>query len=150
MAFSILVECLLIGTGLHKITTELPTMQNKLLVIVLLLCTAFAEPKNCKKYFSGKWKYNDLSASTIYVVRTKKKQFEYTEDGKYYFEYNIKWLSACKYQMTYIKTNSPTPAIAQPGETLVVDIVDIQQNTMQYKTTFRDKQEIGSMTKIPV
>lgn len=124
-------------------------MQSKLVFIaVLLACSAFTQPKNCKKHFPGKWKYDDLPASKIYVIRTNKKQFEYTEDGKYYFEYNIKWLTACRYQMAFVKTNSPTPAIAKPGETLIVDILEISQTNMQYKTVFRDRQEVGSMVRI--
>jgi len=121
---------------------------KRLFIIILAACSALTQPKNCKKHFPGKWRYDDLPASKIYVIRTKKKQFEYTEDGEYYFEYNIKWLTACKYQMTFVKTNSPIPAIAKPGETLIVDILEIGQTTMQYKTVFRDKQETGSMTRI--
>jgi len=103
---------------------------------------------NCQKYFDGIWKYDELPMSKIYVVRTYKKQYEYVEDGKYFYEYNIKWLDDCKYEMTYIKTTSPNTAKIKPGEKLTVNILEISKNHTMYKTIFRNSEEIGEMSRI--
>ena len=115
---------------------------------LILLLVSFNPSQNCKKYFPGKWKYDDLPTSTIYVVRTKKKQFEYTQNGKYYYEYDLKWLKKCKYQMTFVLTTDPNPAVAREGDVLIVEIIDISKSKMQYKTTAGGQQDIGKMTKI--
>lgn len=103
---------------------------------------------NCKKNFPGKWKYDDYSTSTIHVVRTKDKQFEYTQNGKYFYEYDIKWLEDCTYQMTFLTTSDPNPAIAREGDKLIVEIISIDKNILEYSTTFDGKLDTGTMTRI--
>lgn len=103
---------------------------------------------NCKKYFPGKWKYDDLPVSTIYVERTKKKQYEYIQNGKYYYEYDIDWINKCKYKMIFISTNDPTPEVIQKGDVLTVEITNINQSMTQYKTNYNGQTDSGTMTKI--
>ena len=103
---------------------------------------------NCKKDFSGKWKYSDLATEELFVVRTKKKQLEYTENGKYYYEFEIKWLSSCQYQAIYKGTNSPTPAYARIGEINTITILEIDGDRMKYHSKIRDIEEVGEMTRI--
>ena len=103
---------------------------------------------NCKKHFSGKWKYDKFSTSIIYVTRTKKKQFEHTQNGKYYYEYDLKWLEKCKYQMTLVSITDPNPAIAKEGDILIVEITSSLENKMSYKTIYKNKQRTGNMTRI--
>ncbi len=113
----------------------------------LLLLTSFTTP-DCKSKFIGKWKYKQISEKDMYVVRTLEKQFEYVENGKYHYEFNIKWLSECKYELTYVGTNSPNPAQTKVGESFTVEIIEINRNTMKYKTIFRELIDIGEMQKI--
>ena len=109
---------------------------------------SFTTTENCKKEFKGKWKYNSMTKEQMYVKRTLKKQSEYVENGKYYYEFNIKWISNCKYELTYIGTTSPNPAAAKIGESFTVEIIEINDSIMKYKTVFRDIEDIGEMTKI--
>jgi len=81
-------------------------------------------------------------------MRTLEKQIEYNTKGKYYYEFKIKWLNNCKYQLTYLGTNSPHPAVIKIGESLSVEILNIGQTQMIYKTIFRDLQETDEMEKI--
>ncbi len=103
---------------------------------------------NCKEYFPGKWKYDKYPTSTIYVIRTIEKQFEYTQDGKYYYEYEINWLSDCRYQMIYLSTSNPNMLNRNIGDTIAVEIDNARTRSMSYKTTFKNKIDSGSMTKI--
>jgi len=114
----------------------------------ILFLFSFTPIENCKKVFKGKWKYNDLPVEQMYVERTLKKQFEYVENGKYNYEFDIKWISKCKYELTYKGTTSPNPAVAKIGESFTVEVIEINDSTMKYKTVFQDMEEIGEMTKI--
>lgn len=113
----------------------------------LLLLTSFTTP-DCKYKFIGKWKYEQILAKDMYVVRTLEKQFEYVENGKYYYEFDINWLSKCKYELTYVGTNSPNPAVAKVGESFTVEIIEINRKTMKYKSIFREMTDVGEMQKI--
>ncbi len=112
-----------------------------------MLLTSFTTP-DCKSMFTGKWKYEQISAKDMYVVRTLEKQYEYVENGKYYYEFDINWHSECKYELTYVGTNSPKPALAKVGESFTVEIIEINRKTMKYKTIFRELTDIGEMQKI--
>lgn len=124
------------------------------LTINLILITSFTylllipATNECKKSFSGKWKYERFETEYIHVERTLEKQFEYFEDEKYYYEFNIEWLSECKYGLTYMQTTSPVPAAIKFGEKLTVEIVEINNGTMEYKTVFRDLEETARMNRI--
>ncbi|HLY72126.1 MAG TPA: hypothetical protein VKR53_20475 [Puia sp.] len=103
---------------------------------------------DCRKDFAGKWKYKNISPDSTYVMRTLEKQFEYVDHGKYYYEFSVRWLDDCSYQLTYIGTTSPRPAAIQIGESLHVDILSINNTRMTYKTIFRNLQESDEMEKI--
>lgn len=107
-----------------------------------------ARSTDCKKMFPGKWKYRNVPATETYVVRTLEKQLEYEDNGKYYYEFKIRWLSDCKYELTYIGTNSPKPCVANINETCTVEIIGIDNEYMKYKTIFRDQLDVSEMEKM--
>lgn len=117
-------------------------------MMTVLFHSCKMDKADCKKYFAGKWKYEQYAPETAYVIRTLDKQIEYVENGKYHYDFDIKWLSDCSYQLIYIGTNSSTPAKAKIGETTVVEIVDIEAAEMKYHTKFRNLEEVGKMTKL--
>lgn len=120
-----------------------------LLKYITLLTFVFTfQSTDCKKLFPGKWKYKNTPVEEMYVVRTLDKQFEYVENGKYYYEFRIKWLSNCKYELTYVGTTSPKPLDAKPKETITVQIIGIDANYMKYRTIFRDQLDVSEMEKI--
>jgi hypothetical protein len=112
------------------------------------LFTIFLQTADCQKLFAGKWKYKNISIEESYVVRTLDKQFEYVENGKYYYEFKIKWLSNCKYELKYIGTTSPKPSVANINETCTVHILGIDNDYMKYRTIFRDQLDVSEMEKI--
>jgi hypothetical protein len=107
-----------------------------------------SRPTDCKKMFAGKWKYRNVPATESYVVRTLDKQFEYVENGKYYYEFKIRWLSDCKYELKYIGTTSPKPSVAEINETCTVEIIGIDNEYMKYRTIFRDQLDVSEMEKM--
>ena len=117
-------------------------------LIVPFAFALFLQPTDCKKLFAGKWKYRHLSTEEMFVVRTMSKQLEYVENGKYYYEFKIKWLSDCKYELKYVGTTSPRPAVAEVNETCIVDILRIDNEYMKYKTVFRDQLDVGEMERL--
>lgn len=84
----------------------------------------------------------------IYVERNKDKQFEYIENGKYYYEFDIDLITDCKYELTYKGTTSPNSAAAKIGEKFTIEIIKINDSEMEYKTTFRNLEDVGKMTRI--
>lgn len=117
------------------------------LFLPLAFSLLFQQP-DCKQKFAGKWKYRNLSTEEAFVVRTLEKQFEYVENGKYYYEFKIRWLSNCKYELTYIGTTSPKPALANLNETLTVEILGIDSEYMKYRTIFRDLLDVSEMDRL--
>ena len=115
---------------------------------ILAFLFAFTQTSDCKKLFPGKWKYRNYSTEEAFVVRTLDKQYEYVENGKYYYEFKIKWLSNCKYELTYIGTNSPKPSVANVNETCTVEIIGIDSEYMKYRTIFRDQLDVSEMDKV--
>ena len=113
-----------------------------------ILFALLFQSTDCKKLFPGKWKYRNLSVQEAYVVRTLTKQYEFVENGKYYYEFKIRWLSNCKYELTYLGTTSPKPALANINETLTVEILGIDSEYMKYRTIFRDILDVSEMEKI--
>lgn len=118
-------------------------MMNLLIAFALMM-----QPTDCKKLFEGKWRYRHIATEDLFVVRTLDKQFEYVENGKYYYEFKIKWLSDCKYELTYIGTTSPVPAAANINEKCIVTIIGIDAGFMKYKTVFRDQLDVGEMDRV--
>jgi hypothetical protein len=116
--------------------------------LIPLTLVVFSGSTDCKKMFPGKWKYRNVSATESYVVRTLEKQLEYEENGKYYYEFKIRWISDCKYELTYTGTNSPKPFVANINETCTVEIIGIDNEYMKYKTIFRDQLDVSEMEKM--
>ncbi|EDP96275.1 hypothetical protein U8527_09190 [Kordia algicida OT-1] len=118
------------------------------LIFVMFALLSFSTQNNCRKYFKGKWKYEKYDAEYIYVVREEKVQRAYMENGKYYYEFSINWLSDCSYELTYVGTNSPNPAVAKIGEKFSVEITNINDSITEYKTIFREKTDVGRMVRM--
>jgi hypothetical protein len=117
-------------------------------IVVLLTITFSAQTSDCKKLFPGKWKYKNVPVEESYVVRTLDRQFEYVENGKYYYEFRIKWLNDCKYELTYAGTTSPDTSFAKHNETCTVQIIGIDNDYMKYKTIFRNQLDVNEMERI--
>jgi hypothetical protein len=102
---------------------------------------------NCRLNFPGKWVYKVANAN-ITVERSLEKTIEYTDNGKYRFEYDNKWINDCQYQLIFKKTTKPNYTLSKIGEVFDIEILEIDNKTMRYKGVFRKKETEGEMTKI--
>lgn len=127
-------------------------MKTLFLVLIAVVgigsLSSFKAPNNCKELFVGKWQYDRVPVEQRYVIRTLSKQYEYSNNGEYKYEFDIQWINNCKYRLTYKGTDSPTPAIAKIGESLTVEITEISNTKMKYKTSFRNQTDVGAMTRV--
>ena len=117
---------------------------------IMLPQGSFSSHNNCKPLFSGKWKYNaisaeDLQSGDIIVDRTLQLTTEFTENRKYSFQYETKWINDCSYELTLKKTTKPNFKLINVGEVVTVEITYIDKEVMRYKGTFRDKNTEGEM-----
>ena len=119
-----------------------------LFIVISLLITSCNVKNNCTDFFNGKWKYEHFDVEYLYVERNKEKQFEYMENGKYYYEFDINWITDCNYELIYIGTTSPNPAVVKIGEKMLVEIIKVNDSITEYKTVFRNIEEIGKMVRI--
>lgn len=121
------------------------------LFALLLSGTLFifwSNPGDCRKNFEGKWRYKTIPQDTIFVVRTFAEQREYTEGGKYYYAFKLRWINDCKYVMIYKGTTSNRPALIPVGDSLLVEILNINKTEMKYKTTVGELVDIGEMERM--
>lgn len=103
-------------------------------------------PNNaCKKYFAGKWTYV-VKDSNVVVERSLEKSIE--SYGNYSYEFDIKWISNCEYQLIFRKTSMPDYTREKPGEVMLINIMEIDNEVMRYTSTFRGMNVNGEMTRI--
>ena len=103
-------------------------------------------PNNdCKKYFAGKWTYS-FKDTTVVVERSLQKATEY--NGNNTFEYDIKWVNNCEYQLIFRKTSAPNYTLQKPGEIMLVNIMEIDNDIMRYRSTFKGIDIDGDMTRV--
>jgi len=102
---------------------------------------------HCKIFFEGKWSY-EVQNTKYDVVRTLNKTTEYTDNKKYFYEYDAKWINDCEYDLIFKKSNKPNYTLIKPGEKVHVEIIAIDKDTMRYKGTFRKRDVIGEMTRL--
>ncbi|MDR3714464.1 MAG: hypothetical protein P4L51_16755 [Puia sp.] len=108
---------------------------------------AYSPNNNCRKFFEGTWSYT-ANSQTIDIERTFDKTIEYTENKKYKFEYENRWLDDCKYEIKFIKTNRPNYNLEQIGEIITVEILEIDKTQMKYTAVFRGRETPGEMRRI--
>lgn len=102
--------------------------------------------EKCKKFKKGKFKYLDVRYKDTKIKRTRKKQFEVSEDFK--AKYDVKWTSDCEYDMTYTKVREKENKYLL-GKTIIVKIIGILDNGYIYLADLLDKPTvIGEMQLI--
>jgi hypothetical protein len=102
-------------------------------------------PNNeCKKYFAGKWTYV-FKDTNVVVERSLEKTIEHYGNNSY--EYDNKWITNCEYQLIFRKTTVPNYIRVKPGEVILINIMEIDNEVMRYTSTFRGIDGNGEMTR---
>jgi len=117
------------------------------LTMVVKAPGAYSPYSDCRKFFEGTWTYT-VNNQVFEVERTFDKTIEYTENKRYKFEYENKWLDDCTYEIKLVKTNKPHYQLEQIGEMVTVKILKIDKTKMKYTAVFRGRETPGEMRKI--
>jgi tetratricopeptide (TPR) repeat protein len=104
---------------------------------------------NCKMAHNGKFIYaSNQSDTTAYIERKGNKQTEHFENDKYQTEFNIKWISDCEYELTFVKTNDPELNFLQKGDKLIIKISNVKDNQYEYHSNLNGMISTGTHIKI--
>ncbi|MEX0968779.1 MAG: tetratricopeptide repeat protein [Bacteroidia bacterium] len=104
---------------------------------------------NCKMAHNGKFKYgSNQSDTTAYIERKGNKQTEYYENNKYQTEFNIKWISDCEYELTFINTNDPALNFLTKGDKLTIIISNVNDKQYEYQSNLNGMISTGTHIKI--
>ncbi len=116
-----------------------------LLAFVLLSCNA--RKGDCSRFRTGTFKYADYDGQDTIIIRNDSIQVEQNNlNGDKYIG-SIKWLSKCKYILTYIDVNNPEHS-SLIGTKFNVDITSVTQNGYSY-IAYDDTRRIeGEMVRI--
>lgn len=113
-------------------------MKETLLLLLLLITTAcFSQEKNCTSFLNGKFKYINPAFVNYIVTRNGTLQTEIDTINKISVEGSVKWLSDCKYELTYTKINSPNSQ-KLIGQKVNVEIIEIENNKITCLSKMND------------
>ena len=104
------------------------------LLVAFISINTLAQDADCEKFKTGKFKYEDPNHGLIVVKRDKDSQVETTQQGKIEIHSTIKWLSECKYVLTYKKVvNADVPELI--GDKMTVEIIENRGNKYTCRVT---------------
>jgi hypothetical protein len=120
------------------------TKQSVFLLLFSLLFAASAYCQDCSVLKKGKFKYVD-NPSAWFVIDGSK-HTEYLENGKYYIQSTLKWVSGCTYTMTMKKCTMPDFPY-KPNDVMTVTITDIQDGIIYFTTDIKGQRGEGQVRK---
>ena len=108
---------------------------KQLLLLILMLTgfTAFAQNADCSDFRTGKYKYEDPSYGLVVVMRSKDYQVEVI-NRKVAIHSTIKWISICKFVLTYVKIEGvDMPELI--GKKVTVEIIETDYDSYTCRVT---------------
>ncbi|CAM1340226.1 hypothetical protein [Tenacibaculum amylolyticum] len=113
----------------------------------LLTFSGFSQTSDCSKFKTGTFKYIGSDEKDTVITRTDSIQTEQDNIKGVKFTGSVKWLSDCKYILTYTGVNNPNFNFII-GIKLNVDITSTTNSTYKY-TAYNDMGKItGEIVKI--
>ena len=119
-------------------------MKNHIALIALLLLAATGYCQDCSVLKKGKFKYVD-NPSAWFVIEGNK-HTEYLENGKYYIQSTLKWLSGCTYTATVKKSTVPDDAV-KVNVVLTVTITKIEDGIIYFSSEMSGEKLEGKVRK---
>ena len=113
-------------------------------LIALLLVAATGYCQDCSVLKNGKFKYVD-NPEAWFVIKGNK-HTEYLQNGKYYIQSTLKWVSDCTYTMTMKKCTVPDFPY-KPNDVMTVTITDIQDGIIYFSTEIQGERMEGKVRK---
>lgn len=107
------------------------------LFVILISLSTFAQEADCERFRTGKFKYEDPNFGVIIVKRDKNTQVEIPAVGNTEIHGSVKWVSECKYILTYQKiVNADVPELI--GEKIMIEIIENRGNKYTCRVTSAD------------
>lgn len=103
---------------------------DKILTILIyfLLMSCSAQQKKCSKFKTGTFKYEDPASKNITITRNDTLQIENNLRDKVKITTSVKWLSKCKYVLTYIDVTNYPYRDEIIGKKIFVSIINTEGN----------------------
>lgn len=122
-------------------------MRYLFLLFFLTTYNTFAQSSDCSKFKTGDFKYTNPDFEHFMIVRNDSIQIETDTKSGVIMTGSIKWLSDCKYTLTYTEVNdSNRESII--GLQFYVDIISTKDNTYKYKAYNDTHKMTGEILKI--
>lgn len=104
--------------------------------------------ENCELAHFGKFKYINNPDTSAYILRKENKQTEHYENNSYFTEFEIKWLSDCEYELTFMQTNDLKMSFLKKGDTLKVKVSNVTAKGYNYSANLKGNVSQGAHLKI--
>ncbi|MGC4103839.1 hypothetical protein [Ferruginibacter sp.] len=125
------------------------------IIIVLLLhqelTAQIADSSNCRQFHRGKFSYTDSSGNTVMVDRKRHYQYDKNPATGVRWQYKIKWINDCQYELTLVSTNSKAVRKNKYSTTGVIISKIPNANSYEYTCACKDAdmpKNTGVMKKI--
>lgn len=110
----------------------------RLLIIMFTLSLLSCNSKNCEDFKEGRFKLIGDQAGDVVVERRGDRQYEISESGNFTHEFKLIWLSDCKYQLVFEKTDKPSTINLSSEDTLTVEILSTDGDRCNTRAQFKD------------
>ncbi len=121
-------------------------MKYLFLLVALSIIGCSQQKKDCLKFKTGSFKYEDPTFKELIVTRNDSLQIEYDESKQIEMTASIKWLSNCTYKLRYIKVSDTTYNHLLDTE-FKVDITDTSERSYHFHAYNSEKELFGEMVK---
>lgn len=123
------------------------TMRYFVLLLFLTVCNGFAQSKDCSKFRTGTFKYVNSDEQDTVIVRNDSVQIETDATNGFKLTGSLKWLSDCKYTLTYTDVSNPDYSFIV-GTIFNVDITSTTKNAYKYTAYNETRKITGEIIKI--
>lgn len=110
----------------------------RFLGILLVLVLSSCDSKDCSDFKEGRFKLIGEQAGDVIVERRGDRQYEMSESGEFTHEFKLTWLSDCKYQLVFEKTDKPSAIGLSSQDTLTVEILSTDGDRCNTRAQFKD------------
>lgn len=119
-------------------------MKHTIALITILLVAATGYGQDCSVLKKGTFRYVDNPSAWFAIDGNK--HTEYLENGKYYIQSALKWVSGCIYTMTIKKCTVPDFPY-KPKDVMTVNVTRIEDGVIYFSTEIAGDKMEGKVRK---
>ncbi|WP_299892370.1 hypothetical protein [uncultured Lacinutrix sp.] len=122
-------------------------MKYFFLLFSLVTFIGYAQSNDCSKFKTGTFKFVGSDNQNTIITRNNSIQIEENNETGIKYTGSIKWISDCKYTLTYTEVSNPDYS-SIIGTTFNVDITSTTKSTYKY-SAYNDTRKItGEIIKV--